>query len=501
VNVADLRLALASRCDSTVTHYGKWAGQGNVLVREPLPTDPLPERFGVYPVAPGDDRTRIGVLDFDNHGDPPLDWAAICVVAAPVIAHLAALGHHPMPFRSTGGAGIHVWLVWDDLQSAAAVRALLVEAAESCGLELGEAGVADGQVEIFPKQNDVPDDGVGSCVDPPLAGKSVALDPDTLTPTDAAPMTVSSRPLADVERPPEDGRKQPKWDSDLIRSALATTPADDYGTWIDVLRSLKGGAIKAKVDDDEARAIALEWSVASEKHSDREFDYKWSRAFRKEMAGRGRSLGTLFWIAQQNGWERPTPPCPIAAVRVVESEPRTYLVTLSGYEDKGEIAIRVDDVLTKQRWQKVIMERIDQIVNLPKPQDLNRLLREAERISAGEDGTLVGWFKVRLVQFLEEHHHRDLAEVRAGRSWYDEVSGRSWFRWQDLWDWLRRRRHYDVDQPAALYFLRQLGGDIDELDLGGDYGTTEAWWVPIDPRATTPEPQPVLIPTDEKEPF
>jgi len=501
MDAVDLRHALASRCDTIKTHYAKWSGLGNTLVHEPLPIDPLPDRFGVYPIVPGDDRTRIGVLDFDNHGDPPLKWDDVVQLAAPVMRHLRSLGHHPMPFRSTGGRGIHLWLVWDDLQSAASVRVMLMESVEACGLEPGDGGIAKEQVEVFPKQDDVPDDSVGSCVDPPLAGESVALDLDTLDPIDTVLLIVTSRLVEDVARPPEPDDEQPKWDADLICSALATIPADDYGTWIGVLRSLKGGAVRAKVSDDDARALANEWSMTSEKHQVREFEYKWSRAFRKEMVGEGRSLGTLFWLAKQHGWERPTSPCPIESMRIVESEPRTYLVTLSGHEDHGEIAVRVEDVLSKPRWQRAIMERIDQVIGFPKTADLNRLMQEAERISAGEDGTLVGRFRARLVQFLEEHHHRDSAEMRAGYAWYDTDADQSWFRWQDLSDWLRLRRHYDVDQPAALYYVRQLGGDVGELDLGGDYGTISAWWVPIDPRATVPDPDAVDVIGDGKVPF
>lgn len=504
MTVDDLRLAIARKCDSARSHHGLGDGTGNRLVREPLPTDPLPERFGLYPIAPGDDRTRIGVLDFDDHGDPPLGWDAVVDAARPVIEHLRALGAEPAAFRSSGGRGVHVWLVWDDLQPAGAVRSILSSALEACGLGPGEGGLVALEVEVFPKQDSVPADAVGSCIDPPLAGRSVALDPETLDPVDDVPFLTTSPPVRADAVPPsgETETRSSGWDPDLVRSALAVIPADDYGTWVDVLRSLKGGAVRAGVDDAEARSLAEEWSRASSKHDGGAFETKWTRAFRKEIAGGGRGLGTLFWYAAKNGWERPSPPCPIVRARVVESEPRTYLVTLAGYEDRGEIAVRVEDVLSKQKWQRVIMERIDQIVPAPKPRDVNRILGEAERVPAGEDGTLVGRFRSRLVQFLEEHLHRDRAEVRAGHAWHDDAAGRSWFLWRDLWDWFRRRRHYDVDQPAALYFVRQLGGDVEELDLGDDYGRVDAWWVPIDPRATIPEPGPAPIPAgDDGAPF
>jgi len=496
-----LRLAIVGKCDSAATVHGIGDGTGNLFVRGPLPIDPLPKWFGLYPIAPGTDRTRIGVLDFDNHGDDPLDWSAVASAVRPVMMHLRAMGHEPMPFRSSGGLGAHVWLIWDDLQSAAAVRSLLIGALEACGLESGDGGLEGNQVEVFPKQDAVPFDSVGSCIDPPLAGASVGLDPDTLDPVDEIPFIITSQPVGDPPPVAETDEAAPKWDIDLIASALAVISPDEYSTWVDVLRSLKGAAVRAGIDDDVARAVAEAWSRTSEKHGDREFTEKWMRGFRKEMAGRGRSLGTLFWTATKHGWERPATPCPIASVRVVESEPRTYLVTLSGYEETGEIAVRSDDMLNRQRWRRAIMERIDQIIDLPASKDVNRLMRDAPRVGAGADGTLVGRFRARLIQFLEEHLHRDRAELRVGHAWYDDDTARSWFRWQDFWDWLRKRRHYDVDQPAALYFIRQLGGDVADLDMGGDYGTVDAWWVPIDPRATIPEPAAVLIPTTDDGPF
>ena len=126
---------------------------------------------------PGDNRTRIGVLDFDNHGEPPLKWERVIQAVLPVMVHLRLAGHYPLAFRSTGGAGIHVWLVWDEPQPAAAVRLLLSQTLEACGLEAGACGVAEAAAEIFPKQDAVPIDGLGSCIDPPLPGLSKALDP------------------------------------------------------------------------------------------------------------------------------------------------------------------------------------------------------------------------------------------------------------------------------------------------------------------------------------
>ena len=46
------------------------------------------------------------------------------------------------------------------------------------GFTIGTKGVADGQVEVFPKQNEIAAGGFGNQFILPLAGKSVPLGPD-----------------------------------------------------------------------------------------------------------------------------------------------------------------------------------------------------------------------------------------------------------------------------------------------------------------------------------
>lgn len=498
----EIRRAIAERCDTVKTHHARWNGRdGNTLVREPLPLDDLPERFGVYPVAPGSSETRVGVLDLDNHGDPPLAWDRVVAAAAPVVKHLRAMGHRPMPFRSTGGRGLHVWLVWDEPQSAERVRALLTSALEACALEAGGAGLADGQVEVFPKQASVPVDGVGSCVDPPLAGRSVPLNPKDLSEA-AGVMIVSSAPLLE-EPTPERPRDQTKWDVELITSALDVVPADDYDVWVDVLRALKGGAKRAKAKDEDARAIAYEWSKRSGKHTDREFAYKWDKGLRKEAAGRGRTLGTLFWLAEHRfGWERPAPPCPVAAIRIQASQPPLYLLTMAGFADLGEVKLTAEQLFGGPAlFRQAVGAAINRYVHPPKPKDLNQLLAVAEYLPADEDATELGKFRGLLLRYLDDAVQDDRGELALeGRAWTDE-RGRTWFKWADLDDWLRRHRRFDWKHESALYLVRQLKGDTGTVHVGGAT-PIRAWWVPIDPRAEVADPpEPTVVPPDTETPF
>jgi len=482
MTATEFRLALAQRCNTISTHYAcpKTAGGKNALVRAPLPLNPLPERFGLYLIAPGSDATRIGVLDFDNHGTPPLPWAAMVEAARPVVAHLRALGHFPMAFRSKGGWGIQIWLVWDAPQSGAAVRALQFDAAEACGFEVGAEGVAAGQVEVFPKQDAVPANGWGNPIDPPLAGRSAPLHPDDLSELANPPLLVSSRPLGAAPAPgPEDSRRDPGWDEARVQSALAAIPPDDYDDWITVLRALLGGATRAGVD---ARPIAEEWSRRSAKHDLREFDRKWERAFPKERAGRGRSLKTLYWHAiNRFNWKPPKPKCSVERIAIQMSNPRLYYVYL--HDTSTPVQMDLATLGGGQKFRLACIEAAREPAKAPSDEDLRRLLHEAEEIEVGEEATTHGQFMEHLRKFVDWTRGKERCEVRLGRSWVDERNGIVWFRVDALEDYFKVHRIYDYKRKDLFALVRALKGASRTFNSGtnnrGDrYQNCRAWFVP-----------------------
>jgi hypothetical protein len=500
VNSVELRRAIVGFFPTAQTHYGRWVpGENiNVLARRPLPTDPLPERFGLYPIAPGQDRCQVGILDFDNHKRDPLSWERVIEIAKPVVHHLKDLGHYPLPFRSTGGRGLHIWLFWDRAQSAKQVRELLIDAVETCGLTVGTKGIALNQVEVFPKADTVPSNSWGRCIDPPLAGQSCALDQETLQPVNDVPIIVTSRNLRSVVSVPTERKRINEWDEAVVKSALAAIPADDYDVWIATLRALRGGAARAGVD---ARAIAEEWSRTSDKHDRRAFERKWERGFPRERAGEGRSLGTLYWLAKERfNWAPPEPACCVTKIRIQDSEPKLYLITISGYEEK-EVAMRSSDLNSKSAFVNRVTEAIDQIVTPPKVHELNQLLSEAERLEADDDATVLGQFRNHLMTYLDDTLHTDKAELRMPyRSWRDPNTERSWFKWQDFEAWLRRQRHYDIKHTEAFHMVRLLQGGKGVVDLER-YGKQPAWWVPFNPRERAVEPGAVDVPESARTPF
>lgn len=112
---------------------------------------------------------RCGVFDLDSHrGEVP--WSVMCRVAEDIVAQLDLVhGIEATVFRSSGGRGVHIYLMWEREQDTHSVRALM--RGVLAGVDLG--GVP---VEIYPKQDYVPRGGFGNQVFLPLARESVPLE-------------------------------------------------------------------------------------------------------------------------------------------------------------------------------------------------------------------------------------------------------------------------------------------------------------------------------------
>lgn len=131
--------------------------------------------YGLCPITPGESTTSVAVLDLDDHNGL-LEWEEMLATAASLAEELTLRGYRPLAFRSSGGSGIHLYVMWEDPQDAYSVRELMKEVLASCELSPGTKGVGAGQVEIFPKQDEVPTDGYGSMFILPFAGQSELLE-------------------------------------------------------------------------------------------------------------------------------------------------------------------------------------------------------------------------------------------------------------------------------------------------------------------------------------
>ncbi|MFI9652823.1 VapE domain-containing protein [Guyparkeria halopsychrophila] len=264
---------------------------------------------GVCPIRAGESTTRLGLLDLDSHGNET-SWPEMTATAEEVMAALKARGGAPVAFRSSGGAGIHVYLLWDEPQDAYSVRMFLADALTAVGLENGAGGVSKGQVEVFPKQDEVPADGFGNQFVLPLAGESVPLEPLLgLEPLEREDITgldwPMSEPVALRERPVRESSDTGEVDWARLRSALAAIPNEDsseldYDEWWKVIAALHSA------DDGGADSyeLAHEFSERSSKYDAAFLDQKVWAYLREERDSR-LTVATIYHLAGAHGW---TPP-------------------------------------------------------------------------------------------------------------------------------------------------------------------------------------------------
>lgn len=268
---------------------------------------------GAAQIAPGAATTLIAALDFDSHqGETP--WCDMQEVALRVMAALEAMGLAPIPFRSSGGSGMHIYLLWAAPQDAYSVRAALRAALESCGLHSGVGGVSRGEVEIFPKQNSVPADGFGNMFILPLAGKSVPLDPfelDDMPKDYAATMEwpeSPSVPVLEREAPVAPAVGEIPVELEQLRAALAAIPNSgdhelDYDEWRNVIFALH----HATGGSADGLALAHEFSARSSKYTPAFLEERvWPHIKSSHDGERGAiTARTILKMAREHGWQEP----------------------------------------------------------------------------------------------------------------------------------------------------------------------------------------------------
>ncbi|MGF6738487.1 VapE domain-containing protein [Paraburkholderia atlantica] len=269
--------------------------------------------YGAAQIEPGASTTRIALLDIDSHkGETP--WHEMQAAALRIMAALEAAGMAPIPFRSSGGAGLHIYLLWDAEQDAYSVRRALRAVLEACGLRDGTKGLAAGTVEVFPKQDSVPSDGFGNMFVLPLAGASVPLDSFELDdmPREwvadmpwpvSMPVPVLERdiamPISTCEVPVELAQ---------LKAALDAIPNTgehelDYEAWRDVMFGLH----HATQGSAEGLALAHEFSARSSKYEPRFLEERvWAHIGKTSGDERAQITGrTILHLARQHGWQEP----------------------------------------------------------------------------------------------------------------------------------------------------------------------------------------------------
>ncbi|WP_219847313.1 VapE domain-containing protein [Burkholderia multivorans] len=308
--------------------------------------------YGVYPMQPGSDVTLVGLLDLDSHkGETP--WHEMQDTAVSILTAASAVGLQGIPFRSSGGAGIHIYFLWDEPQDAYSVRQALRRVLGACGLQDGTKGVAAGQVESFPKQSSVPHDGYGNMFVLPLAGKSVPLDSFELDDMPKSYITEMDWPTsAPVPRAEREVVVPPAVvapvELETLKSALDMIPNSgehelDYDSWRNVLF----GVHHASHGSDDGLALVHEFSARSSKYDPAKTDRDWGYAGKNQ--GTPITIGTIKAMAAAHGWrdpEREPSEDDFDVVPADEQEPPRPGYRRNG---KGEILALAENIVTAVR--------------------------------------------------------------------------------------------------------------------------------------------------------
>lgn len=290
-------------------HWERKPGEHPGCVREPLKRSHLERHLtaegpyvGLACITPGEATTRIAVLDFDSHkGEVP--FAEMMRTVNAVTALMRTQGQVPHVFRSSGGNGVHVIALWDEPQDAYSVRENLTITLNNARLRPGTKGVAKGEVEVFPKQDQVELDGVGSMFILPFAGKSEYLGGELPAAWDvSAPVPMLERATTVQTSSIIDDGSQSTSLAEL-RAALAAIPNEgaeslEYDSWRNVIFALH----HATGGSEAGLALAHEFSSRSAKYDPTFLDERVWPYVRSERGGTLITARTVFDMAHKHGY-------------------------------------------------------------------------------------------------------------------------------------------------------------------------------------------------------
>lgn len=268
---------------------------------------------GVCPIREGESTTRLALYDLDSHkGEVP--WPTMQATALGLMTAMRAAGLQPIPFRSSGGRGMHIFALWDEPQDAYSVRVLMGEVLASAGMSPGAGGVGQAQAEIFPKQDRIAKGERGNQFILPLTGKSEPLDElFGLEPAGRDAVLRMDWPMSanvPVRTPPvrEVSATEVPLDIARVRSALMGIPNPDAGDPgeidYDTYRNLAFAVHEATGGSEDGRELFCEWSAQSNKHDGPFFEKRVWPYIRSAGARSGSPItrATLFAHATSCGW-------------------------------------------------------------------------------------------------------------------------------------------------------------------------------------------------------
>ncbi|WP_426041035.1 VapE domain-containing protein [Brevundimonas sp. TWP2-3-4b1] len=337
MTISNLRAALEPlvsrvRTDVTATKTER----GMIWTREALTEVRLKRHLdggqprGVCPIKAGESTTRVALFDLDSHKGET-SWKSMTMVADDLCEVLLKSGLVGTQFSSSGGKGIHVYLLWDEDQDAYSVRQELKRILLTAGMKDGAKGVAAGEIEVFPKQDSVPLDGFGNQFILPLAGLSAPIYEGEIMPRDFDPGWKVSAPVPVLEHPVREVVPYAGGDLDELRSALAAVPNDGEGLGYDEWRDIIIAIHYETGGSDDGWALAVEFSSRSHKFDEDELQFKvWDWLSGRPPSANPITGATILFHAREAGWNEVTAD---SFVAVVDDKPEE--LPLPAYKRDG----------------------------------------------------------------------------------------------------------------------------------------------------------------------
>jgi len=273
-------------------------------VREPLKIQHVAEHLkpkgvgvGLSPIVPGTDSTRAALYDLDAHKGE-VTWDQMQANGKALLRAARRYGVNLIPFKSSGGTGIHLLALWKTPQDSYTVRERMKQALADARL--------DPKTEIFPKQDSVPEGGFGNMFVLPFNGKSCPLDRRTFE--DVAPENcalIYSWPLKQIDKPVIEHKPQASnVDIESLNKALKAIPNEgenslSYDEWRNVIFAIHHATQGSDVGYD----LAVEFSSRSEKFDKDFFDARVWPYIRTDRGGPVITAASIFAKAREHGYD------------------------------------------------------------------------------------------------------------------------------------------------------------------------------------------------------
>jgi predicted P-loop ATPase len=260
---------------------------------------------GCAPIKNGESTTRSALFDLDAH-DQATSWDDMVNVASRLTESMNSFSLAPIAFRSSGGHGIHLFMIWDEPQDAHSVIKYLEASLDAIGFKNGTGGVHQKQIEIFPKQDSVDQDGYGNQFILPLAGESRPLEAmlgfevmDKTYPVvwDVSDPVIFKQKEIYAHRASRDAIPLERLEA-CLNFIDPDVPHDD---WVKVLM----GIHYESSGNAAGQELAINWSSQGEKYiNENEVMGKW-RSFRRDPSSNVISGEFILGLARSEGWVDP----------------------------------------------------------------------------------------------------------------------------------------------------------------------------------------------------